>query len=249
MSVDWHQRYVQQGLWTKPLRDFLLKEVLVHPTSFVLEVGCGTGVICEDFLKSHPCQLHGVDFNNKSLNIATRNSLNIYYTCGDAMSLPYTSTSFDIVFCHYFLLWVADPLSALAELFRVLRPGGSLLIFAEPDHASRIDFPAEIEILGKLQTLSLKTQGADVTLGRKLPGMLSNTGFENIQFGVSGFQITAGVIPVWWESEWEVITADLRGMTDDQEISKLRALDQSYWESGSRILWVPTFYASCKKPE
>jgi SAM-dependent methyltransferase len=247
MSVDWDRRYFQQSLWTKPLRDYLVKGLSIPPTSRVLEVGCGTGVICSDFENQNPCIQFGLDINFDCLRIATRNNPKIGYICGDALSLPFQDGTFDLVFCHYFLLWVSNPDLALQEIKRVLHSSGTLLVFAEPDHMSRIDAPVSLEFLGRLQTDSLIRQGADVSIGRKIPSLLSDAGFSNIEYGISGFQIRSKSLPEWWQSEWAVLFDDLHEMIEENELLELQKMDKSSWESGSRVLWVPTFYARCMK--
>lgn len=247
MIVDWHQRYQQQSLWTQSLRDYLLNKVSIQPTFSVLEVGCGTGVICSDLLKNHSCHLFGIDINFQNIEIATRNYPELVLTCGDANLLPFPPSVFEVVYCHYFLLWLADPLKVLSEIKRVLRPGGVFLVFAEPDHAARIDSPSSLEPLGKLQVNSLIKQGVDVQMGRKIPGLLSRAGFLDIKYGISGFESTCGGLPDWWISEWEVIRSDLELIVDECKLKELEILDKICWESGSRILWVPTFYAIATK--
>ncbi len=247
MSVDWAQRYHQQSLWTKSLRDYLIASVSIQPTSRILEVGCGTGVVCDDLQRTNPGFHYGLDISFQSLFLATRNYPRIGFSCGDALFLPFLEATFDLIYCHYFLLWVSNPIQSLLEMNRVLKTGGDLLIFAEPDHKSRIDSPSVFESLGKMQTNSLEKQGADVSIGRKLPGLLSASGFSNIEYGVSGFQAMAHTVPEWWESEWEIIFNDLKEMMDKKELHKFQELDQACWESGSRVLWVPTFYAKCNK--
>jgi len=247
MKVNWHLRYQQQSLWTKALRQYLLNKVTIQPTSRVLEVGCGTGVICSDILESYPCQMYGIDINIHSINIATRNTPELILTCGDASLLPFPADFFDIVFCHYFLLWLPDPSRVLQEIKRVLRTGGIFLVFAEPDHTARIDSPSALELIGELQVKSLQNQGVDVKMGRKLPGLLSQAGFQKIQYGVSGFEFLCGTLPDWWSSEWDVIRDDLGSMIDQERLNELMRLDKLSWESGSRILWVPTFYAASEK--
>ncbi len=243
MNVDWHLRYQQQSYWTRSLRQYLLQRVSIHPTSNVLEVGCGTGVICSDLLDHFPCHLFGIDIVFSNIDIAMRNVSKLCAICGDANFLPFPSGFFEMVYCHYFLLWLANPLQVIAEIKRVLRPGGFFLIFAEPDHSARIDFPSALNPLGKLQVSSLKIQGADIQIGRKIPGLLSKAGFHDIQYGISGFESCSGSLPDWWESEWEVIRHDLKSIVSDDRLNNYQDLDKKCWEAGTRILWVPTFYA------
>ncbi len=243
MNVDWHLRYQQQSLWTRSLRHYLLQKVSIQPTSNVLEVGCGTGAICSDLIEKFPCNIFGIDINLQSVEIAIRNTPKLIAACCDANLLPFPSGFFEVVYCHYFLLWLANPLKVIAEIKRVLQTGGVFLVFAEPDHSARIDFPSELKSIGKLQVESLKMQGVDVQMGRKIPGLLSQSGFHNIQYGISGFESYSGSLPDWWESEWEVIRNDLESMIFQDRLNHLQSFDKKCWNAGTRILFVPTFYA------
>ena len=82
--------------------------------------------------------------------------------------------SFDICLCHFLLLWIANPLAALKEMRRIVKPGGWVLALAEPDYGSRIDFPPELEALGQAQSKALQSQCADVSVGRKLRGLFKD---------------------------------------------------------------------------
>lgn len=248
MKIDWHARYSQQAQWTKSLREYLLSNLVLGPQSRILEVGCGTGAILVDYHLTHPGQLYGIDIDFSSCVISTRNSTDSFICTGDVFNLPYPSGSFDLIFCHYFLLWLLAPLHALSEVKRVLKPGASFLIFAEPDYSGRIDYPPPLTSLGELQSASLTQQGANPSIGRQLPSLLSASGFEHIQYGVSGFEAAANRLPDWWNSEWQVLKHDLKNLIDPAELDELQALDERCWWDGSRILWVPTFYLSCRNP-
>lgn len=248
MQIDWHARYSQQALWTKPLREYLLSKIKVTPQSRILEVGCGTGAILSDYQQDHPGYLHGLDINFSYCRMSTRNAPNSLICNGDVFYLPYPAGSFDLIYCHYFLLWLPSPLRALSEIKRVLKTGGSFLVFAEPDYSSRIDYPSPLARLGELQSASLFQQGADPSIGRQLPSLLSSSGFEDIQYGASGFEVTINELPAWWKSEWQVLKHDLENLIDPTELDDLQSLDHQYWLEGKRVLWVPTFYLSCTNP-
>ena len=97
---------------------------------------------------------------------------------GMACHLPFADQSFDVVLCHFLLLWLKTPVVALKEMARVCMPGGAVLALAEPDHDSRIDSPLELEKLGRLQTHGLKEQGANTRAGRQLSGWFIQAGLE-----------------------------------------------------------------------
>lgn len=239
---QWNKRFVQQAAWTSSLRKYIYAQVGVHRHSRILEVGCGTGALTRDFDEFDAVFLNGIDIDLSRLAFAAVENPGSPYICADAMHLPYPDGCFDFVTCHYFLLWVHDPSAALAEMVRVTHAGGTILALAEPDHTARIDSPDELIPLGKAQTASLKTQGADPSLGRRLPELFSRAGLRNIQFGASGFQSPVAKIPPGWDVEWQVLEQDLSGSLPAAEIAHFKDLDIAAWKSGSRVLWVPTFY-------
>ena len=151
--------------------------------------------------------------------------------------------SFDIALCHFLLLWVADPRQVIAEMRRVVRPGGYVLALAEPDYGGRIDYPPEFAALGRLQAEALRRQGADPDLGRKLSALFHEAGLKLVETGVLGGQWSGMPNPQDNELEWQVLEADLGDSIDKTQFNRLRALDAAAWQRGARLLFVPTFYA------
>jgi hypothetical protein len=144
-------------------------------------------------------------------------------------------------------MWLKQPLLALNECVRVLKPSGYAIAFAEPDYSARIESPHLFEDLAKIQTISLQDQGVNISCGRILPRVFSETGLEDVQYGLSGFQIPTRIIPSSWDSEWEIIEHDLHLRSNDIQIQSYRLLDEQERLKGSRVSWVPTFYAFGKK--
>jgi ubiquinone/menaquinone biosynthesis C-methylase UbiE len=247
---EWHDRFTQQALWTLDLRDYLYKQIEIEKIRSVLEVGCGTGAILADFSSSISIQ-NGLDIDRLFLDTATRKSPKARFTQGDAHYLPYIKDCFDLTFCHFLLLWIAEPGQVITEMARVTRPGGSVLAMAEPDYGGRIDFPQELNLLGQWQTKSLREQGADPCIGRKLAQLFTQAGLQFIQTGVLGGQWSGSLDWDQWESEWKVLEFDLKLFTkNDQilDIPKLKAIDKTAYEQGARVLFVPTFYAVGRVP-
>lgn len=248
MSIDWHQRYLQQSYWTKTIRDYLSSELHITPQTKVLEIGCGTGVIISDFHRKNACDCFGIDNQYSQVNMATRNYPIIPFYTADSNVLPFSSEQFDIIICHYFLLWLPDVKQTLSEVFRTLKSGGSFLVFAEPDHAARIDAPETLVKLGKLQSVSLHNQGANIQMGRILAAHLVKSGLSLTKYGILGQEQVPSGLPSWWHSEWEVLEEDLKSLVSEEDLNFFKQFDEEAWRSGSRVLWIPTFYASCKKP-
>jgi SAM-dependent methyltransferase len=240
--MDWHSRYQQQARWTQNTRSYLFNRAGLATAKRILEVGCGTGALWEDLPIPPGAASHGLDLNLDSVNQARENAPGLCAVHADGGHLPYSSACFDLVFCHYLLLWVKNPVQILREMARVTRPGGALLALAEPDHAARIDHPPALQPLGEWQTVALADQGVNPRMGRELAGVFAEAGIALIENGVIG---GGWSVPTAAETEleWGVLQADLTGRVADQDIQKMRMLDGQARLAGSRVLFVPTFYA------
>ena len=238
--MNWHQRYAQQATWTRDLRAYLFEQAGLADAQGVLEVGCGTGAILHELVT--PASLHGLDINPSSLKECRVHAPKALLVEGNALSLPYPNESFDIVYCHFLLLWVRDPLQALLEMKRVTKPGGHLLAFAEPDYSQRIDRPDELIPLGRWQAESLKRQGADPGFGARLAESFFEAGIRINETGtIQG--VDREPSPEEWEMEWAVIESDLAGTVPAADIQNMKRLDQQARARGVRVLHVPTYFA------
>ncbi len=240
-GVNWHARFLQQAAWTRDLRAYLFERAGITQARRVLEVGCGTGAILSDFPTLF--SLHGLDLEAGRLAEAHVHAPAAALTCGDALSLPYPTGVFDITFCHFLLLWVSDPLRALLEMRRVTRPNGSILALAEPDYGHRRDEPDELVPLGRWQAESLRRQGADPGLGARLAELFRQAGIRPVETGILSKSGERPPAPVERDLEWAVLEADLAGSVPAQEIQRMKLLDERAWESGERVLYVPTYFA------
>jgi SAM-dependent methyltransferase len=240
---EWHQRYRTQASWTHKVRRYLFNHLKIEKASHILEIGCGTGAVLSDTSNYTDASLHGLDLQLPSLRFAYQTNPSAILTCANALNLPFPPNSFDFVFCHFFLLWIKDPLAALLEMHRISRPGGWILALAEPDYGGRIDYPEPLSHLGDLQTESLRKQGADPSLGRKLAGIFVSAGLQEVHSGLLGGQWEGPPGKEAWDSEWRILENDLAGVLSIDELCELRRLDAAAWQSGTRILFVPTFYA------
>ena len=236
--MNWHDRYVQQAGWTRDLRNYLFDKAGLKTARRVLEVGCGTGAILSELDSS--ASPHGLDLDAGALVDARVHAPAATLVRGDALSLPYADFTFDITFCHFLLLWVRDPLTAVREMARVTRPNGFVLALAEPDHTARVDKPESLAPLGRWQTEALRRQGADVSFGAHLADTFARAGIEIVETG--SIQRAEEATVSGQEKEWAVIEADVRGLVAEEEIHKLKLLDEEARARGGRVLHVPTYF-------
>jgi ubiquinone/menaquinone biosynthesis C-methylase UbiE len=98
----------------------LVEQYAVTP---VLDAGCGTGLI----LRHLPVGSTGLDINPRNLTMVAQRIPNATLVLGDLEALPFAPGDFATVVCTEVLEHVPDISAALAEIRRVLRPGGYLL--------------------------------------------------------------------------------------------------------------------------
>jgi len=239
--MNWHARYTQQSKWTRDLRAYLFEKTGLTRAKHVLEVGCGTGAILSTLATS--ASLHGLDLDRVALTQCRIHAPVASLTHGDALHLPYKDQTFDITFCHFFLLWMKNPLAALLEMERITKLNGYVLALAEPNYHARVDKPAELVQLGKWQTESLLRQGADPGVGARLANLFHQAGIRLIETGAIQSRGNEALEPDEWENEWAALESDLKGIVQSQEIQQMKNLDRRAWECGERVLDVPTYFA------
>ena len=92
----------------------------------VLDVGCGTGLYTDAFRRETP-QVFGVEIEYERALEARPRAVGIAQATGE--QLPFSDGVFDVVFSHEVLEHVADDRLCVAEMIRVARPGGRIVIF------------------------------------------------------------------------------------------------------------------------
>jgi len=90
----------------------------------LLEVGCGTGLLLSRF-ERFARAAHGVDLSPGMLTKARERGLSVKE--GSATELPYSSSSFDVACSFKVLAHVPEIKQAMSEMFRVVRPGGTVI--------------------------------------------------------------------------------------------------------------------------
>ena len=244
---DWHKRFVQQTHWTSTLQQYIINRTSLHKSRRILEVGSGTGAattaLRENLPAENQVEIYALDLNWGYLNFAQNQDVQSNIIQGDGHILPLPNGLFDATYCHFLLLWVSNPMNVVKEMLRVTRPAGVVIAMEEPDYGGRIDHPDDLIHIGQLQTHSLEIQGADPYLGRKLPGIFSNAGLKNIEFGVLGGQWDQRNYPDINESEWDILRYDLETLLTHEEITQVQRSLADTRSAGDRVLYIPTFYA------
>jgi SAM-dependent methyltransferase len=241
---DWHQQFVRQAGWTQQTRDYLYRRAQLEQAGRVLDVGCGTGAITAELARRTHGEVIGIDIDPAMLAFAGQYDSGARYEQGDALDLPYADGHFDVVTCHFLLLWLNDPRLGVREMARVTRSGGYVLICAEPDYGGRLDWP-ELPVR-EWQIEGLRRQGADPLIGRALRYLLTEAGLEP-EVGVMASVWDVESMRTQFGAEWATLWRDARDAVGTASFEAARARAQAAVEAGTRLVFMPTFYAYARK--
>jgi len=153
----------------------------------VLDVGCGTGEITARLAAMFPqASFIGIDLEEPHLARARARCApfgeRVRFEVADAMALPFGDAAFDYVVCRHVLQAVADAARVLAEIRRVLRPGGRMHLIAE-DYGMLWCHPTALDADGFWQRLPPRFSaavGGDLHVGRKTFTLLHDLGVAGI---------------------------------------------------------------------
>jgi|SRR5271154_717838 len=102
------------------------------PSSAVLDVGTGPGLFCIELAKLGSYAISGLDLSHTLVEIASKKAVEagvaVDFRQGNASSMPFADDSFDLLLCRGAFKNFGQPVRALQEMYRVLKPGGQGLV-------------------------------------------------------------------------------------------------------------------------
>lgn len=165
----------------------------------ILDVACGTGDLSLTLFESGDARVVGIDFCRPMLRIATlkasRLGFEVPFIEGDALSLPFRDRSFEAATIAFGLRNLADVEAGFEELFRVLKPGGRVIVleFSKPTtpvlrSLFRVYFTKVLPLFGGLISGSMTAyQYLPDSVSRfpdqtELASMMRQVGFAEVTF-------------------------------------------------------------------
>jgi ubiquinone/menaquinone biosynthesis C-methylase UbiE len=212
--------------WTRSL----LHRAGIRPGMAVLDVGCGSGDVSCDLarLVGPSGRVVATDIDEVKIEAARAQAGeqqigNLEFRVANAGE-DEPKPEFDLVHARFLLSHLRDPQGALARMRRALRPGG-VLVVADTDfrgHFCDPDCPALWRYV-ELYTQTVKRRGGDANIGPRLPRLLTESGFGNVQMGVSqpaGIEGEVKLItPLTMENIADAVVAE--GLASRTEVDQL----------------------------
>jgi ubiquinone/menaquinone biosynthesis C-methylase UbiE len=176
---------------------FLKTWVHLSASDRVLDIACGTGEFERMVLSENPAQqMVGVDISPEMLAIAQQklhNYSNVSFQSASASALPFPDQSFDVIVSANAFHYFDDPIAALAEIKRVLKPDGKVVI---------LDWCKDFWLCRILDIALKWTDPAhqQCYTQRELHGFLTSAGFNidasaKIRFGLVWGLMVATAVP------------------------------------------------------
>ncbi|HVN55752.1 MAG TPA: arsenite methyltransferase [Anaerolineaceae bacterium] len=209
---------IRAGYFTEAVREAAIANAYLRPEMAVADVGAGTGFVAAG-LAPLVKRVYAVDGSAAMLEMAKKKLsqfTNVEFHEADGANLPFPEESLDAVFANMYLHHVLDPLAAIREMVRVLRPGGRLVITDMDAHPYAW----------------LKEEMADVWQGferEQVRGWFRETGFVNIIVSSTGQSCCAEpVSAAYKDSQGREVRISIFVATGTRRMAMRDAVQENY---------------------
>ncbi|TDW31325.1 methyltransferase domain-containing protein [Cryobacterium psychrophilum] len=183
----------------------------LKPGMTLLDVGCGPGTITVDLARRvSPGRVVGIDASAQIIIYAEGLAVdeavhNASFRVGNVYALDFDDASFDIVHAHQVVQHLSDPVAAMREIRRVLKPGG-LFAARDVDYGGVAIYPALPGLEKWMETYRDVHfwNGGDPDAGRALKAWARRAGFASVAASASIWCFATDAEREWWGESWAV---------------------------------------------
>ena len=218
--------YDQIGMaYHEPFGRRLVEAAGIGTGAVVLDVACGRGAVLLPAAERTGTtgSAIGLDISEEMVRLAADRLRNGFphalVRVMDAENLEFDDRSVDVVLCGFGVFFFPDPLRAIAEFFRVLRPGGVVGLSTWGDEDPRWRWEDEL-------VASMSVARRAITQAFDEPGeveaLLSSAGFEKVRRHVEHLDIHFQDENEWWAWQWSYSIRGMLEQLDDAALERYR---------------------------
>lgn len=177
-----YERYM--GKWSQLAGEIFLDWLAPKPGLRWLDVGCGNGAFTEMLVeRCAPASVQGIDPSEGQLAYArTRPASRIaQFRQGDAMAQPFADDTFDVAVMPLVIFFVSDPAKGVAEMARVVCPGGSVAAYAWDMIGGGFPYAALHDEMRRLGVAVPEPPSSDASRIDALRDLWTGAGLESVE--------------------------------------------------------------------
>jgi SAM-dependent methyltransferase len=229
------------GVWSQMVAERFLDWLAPSAGLDWLDVGCGNGAFTERIVaRCRPASVCGIDPSEAQLAYARQRPAldQADLRQGDAMALPWPDHTFDVAVMPLVIFFVPDPASGVADMARVVRPGGLVTAYAWDMPAGGFPYDA---LLTTLRELRIETPGPphpEVSATDALMALWRDVGLRDVTTTAIAVSRTFGDFDDYWTTAQgsASLGATLQALSPERRaalVAQLRA--RLPVESGGRL--------------
>ncbi|MBM3529834.1 MAG: methyltransferase domain-containing protein [Alphaproteobacteria bacterium] len=223
---DAYERFM--GRWSRASGEIFLDWLALPKGLHWLDVGCGTGAFTELlYARCAPSKVEGVDPAEDQLAFARKRpgAAQAEFRQGDAQALPFADGQFDAAAMALVINFVPDPAKAVAEMARVLKPGGTAGAYIWDFHSGGfVQQPLRDAITATGAPL-LPNPGPEKATREALQGTFAAAGFQAVETRGIEIDVSYPDFETYWASQTGLpnpAVQSLRKMAEP-DVAKLKA--------------------------
>lgn len=204
-----HESVLRSHSWRTIANSAAYLEPHLRPDQRLLDVGCGPGTITVEFAgRLTDGEVIGIDYvpdiiTKAAADPATSDLANLRFAVGDVYALDFDDDAFDIVHAHQVLQHVSDPVAALREMRRVVKPDGIVAI-RDADYHAMTWYPGD-PVLDRWMDVYqgvARNNDAEPDAGRRLLAWSLEAGFTAPEPSASVWCFADDDSREWWGTLW-----------------------------------------------